>query len=373
MRRIRFSALVKLRKCRAAVAAEEDTRAAFRLPAEVGNDATALGHAYHAAADLAAKVGQDQAELQLEDVARKHGVEHAELAWLWRRMAPAPALGSPTWTKAEEEIRVQLGPELELAGTPDLVRYFAAWGLVQVDDYKTGRLILEEEPDAAVHDQIRAYTAASAVLAREAGFEVKRARGVLQKTRATDDGQIDAFDLTGDEIDVAFQDVAELALEADAQRGLPADQRKYRVGAHCRFCIARRACQAYRSDMQSALALVGDGRTLEVTTENAEKVYALRLLAGKLRDGLDQALKDTVEILGPIPTEGGKELAFRPYEHKPALALGLVRQAIQSAAATPPETGTEWSWDAFADRVCTELENRPKVPGRRFGHYKVKG
>lgn len=369
VRYIRFSALTKAAKCRASIACEEEARITHAIPSNVGNDATALGNAYHAAAELAVATGPDAAGARLEAIAREYAVDEAELSWLWRRLTPQPDLGFPSWMRAESPVALDVTQDLTLRGTPDLVRYFERFRLLEVTDWKSGYLIVDEEDAAQSHAQVRGYTAAAAILARRDGIDVDRARGVIQAPRRGAH-QPDAFELVGDEIDEAWHGTAKIAIEADAQRDLPAHERTYRSGRHCRFCVARRDCRAYRSEIDSAVALFSAG-SIEITSENAERIYEARVMIGKVRDALDAGLKLAVDTIGTIRTEDGKrELAFRPSASRPIITIEVVQRAL---AEIRGDTGPEATFtiDGIEALLIHALENREKVESRRFGLYKV--
>ncbi len=362
---IRASKLPLASICPAALATIDDVNKQWKIPLDVSGEPAALGRAYHEIAALGVETGVEPADLVLQ-VAEARKVDADELARLVRIKPPRVDMGSPTWVVAEHQIAQQLASGGLLTGTLDLAIYWKEAAFLEVHDYKTGWLAVLDEDDAPDNDQLKAYASVMAMQVQAGGERVERVHGSLIKVRAGREEE-DYFEWTGDRIEKEWRAICELADNTLLQFQTPPEHRSYRVGQHCRHNICRRNCVAYRHDMDTAVSLVTDGELL-ITTENAPDIYEKRKLLSKVVKDLDTALKDTVEIMGPIE-KGAKVLEFRESERKATPNVTDFERALWDILnytnAVPKEMRTE-----LVDAVLARAADKKPIQAKRFGLYK---
>lgn len=364
-RHIRASKLPLASICPAALATIDEVNKQWKIPLDVSGEPAALGRAYHEIAEKATTTNVMPADLVLQ-VAQARKVDAEELARLVRIKPPRTDMGKPTWVVAEHQIGQQLASGGILTGTLDLAIYWKEAAFLEVHDYKTGWLAVLDEADAPDNDQLKAYASVMAMQVQAGGERVERVHGSLIKVRAGREEE-DYFEWTGDRIEQEWRAICHLADQTLLQFQTPPEHRSYRVGAHCRHEICRRNCVAYRHEMDTAVSLVQKGELL-ITTENAPEIYEKRKLLSKVVKDLDTALKETVEIMGPI-TRGAKVLEFRENQQKSTPNITDFERALWDVLnytnAVPKEVRTQ-----LVDAVLARTKDKKPLLVKRFGLYK---
>jgi hypothetical protein len=364
---LRASSLPLGARCRAAISTIAEVELADEIPHEISSEPSVLGRAYHWVAESMDANPQAAIVEHVENAVSKFKVSHDDLSKLLRMQHPHPHMGKPTWTVCEHRVEQALTHGGVLRGHLDLGKYWEPHAFLEVHDWKTGWLADLEEDDAPYNDQLKAYAAVFAAQLRQSGTKVERVRGQLDKVRNFDP-EPDAFEWTGKQIEEEWVKICMLADDILVQTRLDPIDREYRVGPWCRHNHCRRNCKAYKAEMTTALSTFD---VLEVTTENAGPLYERLQLLRKVTKGIDQAIRETVEIMGGLEyAELGKVLELRPQLRKPNVSPALMEKALwdtlnANVGNVPVENRAQ-----FVDQVLQTLEEREKIQVFRLGLYK---
>lgn len=384
VRRIRCSSLNVAQECLAALATSEDAIEVLELPPNVDTPLSRLGTAFHQVSAIAT-AGVMMDSDKVKEVARQYGVDLQELHWLWGRAEIA--MGAPDRVWVEEPLTIVVHEGLVITGTLDRAGYYEAVQTLVVDDWKTGRLAAQDDPDAPGHAQLLAYGTGFVRRLQNEGFTIKRliCRLMLVRNRKSTTVTLDEHGIEEEHLATM-----ELATKADLQRHEALISREFCVGKHCQYCRGRGICPAYREQMIQALALYDppeidsslvpltkkgqpDKRELAklakveiqkrveaMVRKNPERAFNVRVLANRLHEGLDVALKEYVRFMGPTAAGPDHVLEFRDYDTRGQVTREVVVEAAKFMEIPAGEL----------EKLLDGIDNRPKVPGERFGRYK---
>lgn len=375
---MRVSSLTGLDRCESKEATSQDARAAYALPEHTDNDASVLGTAYHSIMERWHR-GETVTVEQIRAIAVEHVVEPEDLLWLWGRLTGEGFERAPI-TLVEEEISA---PDLNLTGHPDLARCWPDHGTVVVDDWKTGRLV----DHAMESTQIKAYAVLVAKKMQSLGHDVHTAIGRIWPVRSARPTEV-TFEK--EEIDAEWERIVELVERSNDAEMVASDERKYRTGQACTYCDGRVLCPAYRANAQAALTVALDAKvdmsTVPLTkkgepnktklatarnlaiveacrqllTDQPDEAWRARALAGKLREGLDDAIRDHLHFFGEIECKDGEVIRKTTYDRTPPVNLDIVMEALVYADVDQDKRAT----------VISRIEMREKVPASRMAKVK---
>ena len=120
------------------------------------------------------------------------------------------------------------------------------------------------------------------------------------------DGSVERYHVTAEEIN-------------DWLARLPASVRvdgwSYVTGSHCTYCDRRTDCPAQREDMRQALAVIGDGESLDVSKLDGPtkaRIHRKLKMLANIKATWDQAVKVDIREHGPVDCGDGYKLALVP-------------------------------------------------------------
>jgi hypothetical protein len=269
-----------------------------------------------------------------------HGVEPAA-CWPLVNRAKAMVAELGLGTPFEMEAELDNG---ELTGHPDAE--WIAGGAYWIGDWKSSRL------DCNYYHQLMGY-----------------AKLRLEKIRAMPngcelfvawlrDGTAERYHVTAEEIEAWSEKMVE---KSEAR-----DSGPYVTGSHCTYCDRRTDCPAQRDDMRQALAVIGDGESLDVSKLDGPtkaRIHRKLKMLANIKATWEQAIKVDIREHGPIDCKDGFHLALVEENGKreintlkawsimadaltddelaPCLTVGVTSLLDAVAKKAPPRKGAE--------------------------------
>lgn len=266
------------------------------------NQGASKGHAFHDVVETARNEGVDVALKKFARNPRKDiepWVMGFDFDYFLRLVGNAETEVAYSWDSDSGQVRMlgkQIGRKYEISKTeiPGTADYIAIDGThATLVDLKTGVTWVNSPQE---NWQLRFL---AICIARHHKVETVEAHIAHVQPDGSSDYKPPAFWLL-DDLD-QFETQLKSRLEQDT----------IVVGEHCRWCDAFARCPAQYG---TATALVEADRDLkgELTTERIAEIYPKLQAVKVATDRVEKALKEFVEHNGPVPLEGGKQLALVP-------------------------------------------------------------